>query len=138
MGPMGDSASLKPDEAPSYCGRTVPPVEHYRYLGVILDRLLTFKHHFASLLARGASAFDDFLGAANSLGLPVPLQAAAIPTRIASSILYGLEFCVTLPSAESDLNRLQANWAKSLLGCRGCSTRSLAIFGSRNVDGPAG
>ena len=84
-----------------------------------MNQLLNLEAHFSYLLARGISAFDGFLGSTSSLGLPIPLQAAAIPSRIASVVLHGLEFCISVPMAESALNRVQASWAKSLLGCRG-------------------
>ena len=119
MGPMFSDPPLPDEGAPCYMGKRIPPVLQYKYLGVILDRMLMFGAHFAYLLARGRDAFSDFIGTARSLGLPIPLQAAAIPPRIASVVFHGLEFCISVPGAELGLNRLQVDWAKELLGCGG-------------------
>ena len=93
-------------------------MDTYPYVGVLLDRHLSFQGHLPQLLSRGWDTFNSFLGAADSTGLPVPMQAESIPLRIEAVALYGIEFCIGLSGAESALNRMQAGWAKALLGCR--------------------
>ena len=50
----------------------------------------------------------------------MPLQALAIPERVESVVLHGIEFCIGVHGAETAFNRMQAGWARSLLGCSRC------------------
>ena len=50
----------------------------------------------------------------------IPLQANEVRPRI-EACLYGLEMCVLTSQAESRLNRMQAGWARVLLGIGQCS-----------------
>ena len=120
MGPMGASASELLRERPMYFDVPVPIVDLYRYLGVLIDVALSSEPHFKSMLSRGWAAFNSLLGAAYGHQLPMPVQAAAIPSRVEQSALYGLELCISVPHAELRLNRMQVGWAKALLGIRDC------------------
>ena len=80
---------------------------------------MLFVMHLNMMLQRGRESFNTFLGTAMSLQLPVPLIAACVNSRIAPVALYGVEFCIGLTAAETELNRLQASRAKAILDCRG-------------------
>ena len=99
-----------------YVSDTLAPVEQYTYLGVVLDRWLSFSAQLAYLVRKGREAFLDFLGCALSIFLPMPLQACAVSSRIEPVVLYGCEFCIQAPDAERTLNRLQSSWCRHLLG----------------------
>ena len=103
-----------------YFGAQVPVVDIYLYLGVLLDVGLCFAPHLNAMIGRGWAAFNSLLGAAYSHSLPMPLQASAIPSRVEQAALFGIEFCIGLCNAESRLNRMQAGWAKAILGIRDC------------------
>ena len=94
----------------------VPVVESYKYLGVLLDKHLHFNPALQRILAIGYDAIETFVGASNSVALPLPFQACYVPSRVASQVLYGIEFCIGVVGAETSLNRLQAHWAKCILG----------------------
>ena len=79
---------------------------------------LSFLSFQRIMLARGYNAFDSLMGCCTSLGLPLTVQAEAVSSRIDRIVLYGLEFCIGIPTAETSLNRLQARWARALVGCR--------------------
>ena len=99
-----------------YVSDTLAAVETYCYLGVVLDRFLNFGAQLSSMLRKGHEAFLDFLGCSLSIYLPFPLQATAVTSRIGPVVLYGSEFCILVPDAMQKLNRLQATWARHLLG----------------------
>ena len=50
--------------------------------------------------------------------MPTLFVASTIPERVESVALHGIAFCIGVPSAEQQLNRMQANWAKTLLGIK--------------------
>ena len=77
---------------------------------------LSFQLLFSSLVARGRSAFAEFHGAAEAVGLLVPLRMVGTVLRVVPCVLYGIEFRIALSNAESSLNRLQVSWAKHILG----------------------
>ena len=105
----------------TYFDREVPCVDSYTYLGVLLDITLSFENHFRMMIARGWSTLNTFLGAACMYQLPMPLQANEIPSRIEAAYLYGIEMCVLTSQAKSHLSRMQASWARVLLGIGQCS-----------------
>ena len=115
---VGDSPRQEDAFRPALFGSEVPFVYTYCYLGVLLDAFFTMLPHLTLMLSRGRAALDSFHGCALSLNLPIPLLSAAIPSRIESVALYGVELCVGCANAESSLNNLQAAWARSLLGCK--------------------
>ena len=53
---------------------------------------------------------------AESVGLPIPVVATQITERLVPLVLFACEVLVLAPSAERSLIRLQASWAKRLLG----------------------
>ena len=114
--PVGGTRCIEDDPEMSYRGEQICQVEHYPYLGFLLDRWLLFQLHFAQQLARGRDGFLDLYGCADSLAFPLPLTATNVPARLEGVVLYGMEFCLGVPGAESALNRLQAEWASHLLG----------------------
>ena len=102
-----------------YFNIPVPVVQSYKYLGVLLDKQLRFNPALQRILAIGYDAIDNFVGASNSVSLPLPFQACYVPSRVASQVLHGIEFCIGVVGAEKELNRLQAHWAKRVLGIHG-------------------
>ena len=97
-------------------GRYTPTMNSYPYLGALLDLKLTYAPHLATMLSRGQDAFNCLLMNAFCQGLPLPFQAGVIPTRVETAALYGLELCIGIPNAQHALNKMQASWARSLLG----------------------
>ena len=97
----------------------LPKIESYRYLGVLIDRHLSFNGQLLAILGKGRRAFEDFFGCASSIDLPFPILSAAVPQRVVANVRYGLEFVVAVEGAESALNRMQVVWARTLLGLRG-------------------
>ena len=105
------SAILGPDTARPvpYFGVPGPCVDQYTYLGVLIDSELSFTKLLAQLLAKGWATFESYHGFANSMGLPTPLQGMAIPSRVETAVLHGIEFCINVPGAEAALN-CYASW----------------------------
>ena len=62
-------------------------------------------------------AFNKLLGSASSVRLPSPFVFLAVPCRIEPAILFGMGLCIGVPGAEWKLNKMQAGWARALLGC---------------------
>jgi len=87
-------------------------------MGILLDPDFTFQPHLEKTLAKWSQAFDKLVGACLSQGLPFLFTATIVPERVESVALYGLAFCIGVPSAESTLNRMQANWARTLQGIK--------------------
>eukprot|EP00973_Karenia_brevis_P066494 9242976-Karenia_brevis.AAC.1 len=73
------------------------------------------------MIAHGWSSFNSLLGAAYCHGLPMLLMASTIPNRVESTCLYGMGFCIIVKGVEHQLYRMQAGWAKALLGIRDCA-----------------
>jgi len=121
MGPVGADRSDLQGATVTYFDTEVPCVDSYPYLGVLLDIALSFENHFKMMIARGWSTLNTFLGAACMYQLPLPLQANEIPSRIETACLHGIEMCVLTRQAESRLNRMQAGWARVLLGIGQCN-----------------
>ena len=111
-----------------YVFTQVGAVTTYPYLGVTMDQWMTFQSHLDMLLHRGRSSFMSFYGAAESLGLPVPVMAQLIPNRVQSKALYGIEFCIHVNAAEHSFNRLQIDWARNLLGVTGAKAGKWSIL----------
>ena len=103
-------------------------VELYAYLGVTLDRFLTFQPLLQSLLNKGRDAFSSFWGKAESLVLPIPLVASLIPNRVVTKTLYGVEFLIGIADAEGLLNRMQVTWARHVLGISGTRAGSTSLL----------
>lgn len=132
---IGKSAALPigttryvPDESASIHNQQLQAVSLYPYLGVMLDQWLTFLAHFKQMLARGQDAFQSFFGCAQSISLPCSLQCMVIPARIEAVVMHGIEFCIAVPGAESALNRMQSDWAKTLLGAPRCRAGSWILW----------
>ena len=111
----------------SYFDSEAPSVSSYTYLGVLLDSNLCFQPALQRILAIGYDAIESYLGALSSVGLPMPFQAMYVPSRVASQLLYGVEFCICVESAETQLNRMQAHWAKRILGIHSLRQGAWAI-----------
>ena len=99
-----------------YVSAVLCQVELYTYLGVIIDRWFLFQVQANALFAKGRDAFLEFYGYSESIFLPFPLQAAAILSRIEGVTLFGIESTIAVPGAGATFNRLQAGWARHLLG----------------------
>ena len=69
------------------------PLQHassHPHLGVIIDRWLYFALHLQQRLARAQRAFEDFVGCAQSLGLPLSVAAARF--QYARTALWATHF----------------------------------------------
>ena len=82
-------------------GKMLPRVEVYKYLGVFIDRLLSFELQLKYLFQRGRQAFLAFNAVTHALLFPFPMQAAAFPCRVESCVAYGIEFAALAPGAEA-------------------------------------
>ena len=103
---------------PSYFATVVPNVQSYKYIGVLCDPDFTFAPHLKQAVGRWNQAFDNLYGICCSRRMPAPFIASIVPERVESVALHGIAFCIGVKSAETTLNRIQANWAKTLLGIK--------------------
>ena len=87
MGPVGREQPPANEPAPTYFGQSIPSVDAYRYLGVLLDVQLDFQQHLASMIARGWSEFNALLGTLNSYQIPLPLFGTQTHGAILGPIL---------------------------------------------------
>ena len=94
---------VNPVEGPMYFAIPVPIVSSYTYMGILLDPDFTFQPHLEKTLAKWSQAFDKLVGVCSSQGLPFLFTATRVPERVESVALYGLAFCIGVPSAESTL-----------------------------------
>ena len=115
---LPNSHTYIPASGPTFKGQPVSIVASYPFLGVLLDPNFTFDLHLQQAMTRWGTAFDKLMGAGLSRGMPRIFLAAAVPERVESVALHGIAFCITLPSAESCLNKLQAGWARVVLGIK--------------------
>ena len=90
-------------------------VSVYRYLGVLLDSLLTFEPHLKANIAHAHKAYIEMQGSMLSANFPLTVLASNVSVRIDPIVLYGMEFCIATPGAEAALNRAQVSWAKQVL-----------------------
>jgi len=51
--------------------------------------------------------------------LPWVVVTESVPLRVESVVVNRLALCIAVPGAEADLNRVQLEWARSILGIRG-------------------
>ena len=112
------------DEDMCINGQPLQHASNHPHLGVIIDRWLSFALHVQQLLARAQRAFEDFVGCAQSLGLPLSVQMMVIPARIEAVATYGIEFCIASPGAETVFKRMQAEWAKAFFSVTHCRSGS--------------
>ena len=116
---VGNTVIHVGEDLPMYRGVAVPIVQEYKHLGVLLDRYFTFEPHFRQLLGRMDSSFRKMIGAVNSMKLPFVVASSSVPIRVESAGMLGLAFCINVPGAEAALNRLQVDWARTVLGIHG-------------------
>ena len=57
--------------------------------------------------------------ATSSIMLPWTVAADSAHSRV-ESVATGIALCINVPGAASQLNRMQAEWARHLLGIAGC------------------
>ena len=88
----------------------------YKCLGVKTDAGLTFEPRLKQVVSIGHAVFRELHHVAESVGLPIPMIAAQVTVRLVPLVLFACEVLALVPSAEKKLNRLQACWAKRLLG----------------------
>ena len=104
---------------PCYDAPDVPLVdiacETYKLLGVQLERGLSLEMRLAHILKVGNALFQELMTMAKQAGFPPPVLAVAITERVEPVILYAAELLPLVPNAYSQLNRLQADWAKQIL-----------------------
>ncbi|CAK0864484.1 unnamed protein product [Prorocentrum cordatum] len=90
----------------------------HKMLGITLDAELSFAPHAKATMAMGRSLFDELYQAAEAGGFPVRVLAAQVLIRIVPAVLAGAAVLAAVPNIESDLNSLQAYWARATLGYR--------------------
>ncbi|CAK0864232.1 unnamed protein product, partial [Prorocentrum cordatum] len=90
----------------------------HKMLGITLDAELSFAPHAKATMAMGRSLFDELYEAAEAGGFPVRVLAAQVLIRIVPAVLAGAAVLAAVPNIESDLNSLQAYWARATLGYR--------------------
>ena len=125
---MGPS---KPAIMPCYDAPDVPLVdiacETYKLAGVQLERDLSLQMRLAHSLKAGNALFQELMTMARQAGFPAPVLAVAITERVEPVILYASELLPLVPDAYSQLNKLQADWAKQILaGKAGSAIRGLS------------
>ena len=86
-------------------------------LGFLLDDQLSMEPMLNAVLAHASTACSEFSNAASSAGVPLPVIAAEIPSRIVSVVKYRAPFLVLASNLELSLNHAQFRWALNLLGC---------------------
>ena len=107
------------EATPMYREVEVPFVKQYKHLGNLLDSKMNFVQHFQQCLGMLSSSFDKLLSTVKSCCLPWVVAADSVALRVESVVSNRLALCIAVPGAEADLNRLQAAWARSLLGISG-------------------
>jgi len=85
-------------------------------MGVTLDCQMSMESHLKQITARLCEAFEKHHGSSRSAGIPWLAIAASVPTYVVPSGMYGSGLCVGINHAEVTLNRIQARWARELLG----------------------
>jgi hypothetical protein len=91
-------------------------VETYRLLGILVDYQLTFKPYLLEVCRKGRAIFQELFHAGETAGFSVPLLASQVTCRTVPQVMYGAALLVLVPTAVAALNRLQAYWARILLG----------------------
>ena len=64
----------------------------------------------------GKALFQELLASATNANFPAPITAAAVVQRLEPVVLFAAEIWPLRPSFYKQLDRLQADWAKSILG----------------------
>ena len=103
---------------PVYRLTALPRAISHKHLGTLLDEDLCFEPHLSQAIARWQTAFKSHMGAGHSKNLPVVILASTVPPYVISVALHGIAFCIKVPNVEDRLNRIQAFWARNLLGAR--------------------
>lgn len=103
-----------PDPDPDFVGCHVSHI--YKTLGVKTDSGLTFKPRLQQVVHIGRAVFRELHHVGESIGLPFQALASQVLVKAVPIVLLACELLVLCDGAEAVLNRLQAQWAKSLLG----------------------
>ena len=96
-------------------------------LGFLLDDQLTMEPMLQAVVAHANSALSEFCAAASCAGVPLPVIADEVPSRIESIITYRAPFLVLASGFESVLNSVQHKWALMILGCSPCTSMRSAL-----------
>ena len=97
----------------------VPVVSTYVHLGVVLQNDMSFDKHLNKLCCLLTQAFNAILGLTSDHKLPFVVLADLVPTHVCPAGSHGISLCISVCNAESRLNRLQADWARTILGLEG-------------------
>jgi len=93
-------------------------VSQYRLLGCLMDDMLTSVPLLKETLVKSRALFTEVFHAAETGGFSVPVLAAQVPARVEPAILFVAPLLIMAPRMQGKLNRLQASWARDILGCR--------------------
>ena len=86
-------------------------------LGFLIDDQLSMEPMLSAVVAHASSALSEFCTAASCAGVPLPVIADEVPSRIESIVTFRAPFLVLAPNFEVVLNSVQHKWALEILGC---------------------
>ena len=86
-------------------------------LGFLIDDQLSMESMLSAVVAHANSALSEFCTAASCAGVPLPVIADEVPSRIESIVTFRAPFLVLAPYFEVVLNSVQHKWALEVLGC---------------------
>ncbi|CAE8581508.1 unnamed protein product [Polarella glacialis] len=102
--PLGQSPGVTEQEM------GCPVVTTYRNLGVLLDANLSFEPRLTELCRLGAALCGEVLQTARAGCFPLQAQAAQIPVRVETVVLFGAELLLEIDRAEGVPNGMQYSW----------------------------
>ena len=107
---------------PTYNGIPISYVSHgesHKYMGVLLDSGFAMEQHFHFAISRWRGAFNKHIGVCQISHLPFLVMAATTPQYVEPVAFHGTQFCIGLKGLEYHANKIQTDWARTLLHCNG-------------------
>ena len=105
-----------PPCAVTLAGSSLPIVQEYTYLGVVLTSSLSWLPHVRHLISRGNRLFAQCVSLCRSDRLPVHFAASLFKSYVLPSISWGLEFCLNSSPAIRLLDGALRRWGRHLFG----------------------
>ena len=93
-------------------------VDQYVLLGCMVDAQLSFPPLLKAACSRGMQQFTQLYHAGESGGFSVPVVSAQVAVRIEPGILYVAPLLFLAARMRHSLDKVQCNWARTLLNCR--------------------
>lgn len=92
-------------------------VDEYIFLEFLLDADLSFAPMLRGATGKSHAQFLEVVHTAETGGFSVPILTCQVPVRVEPGLLFMAPLLALAPRIEATMDKLQASWARVILGC---------------------